>query len=123
NRPVSEAYEQEFKQRVMARMEERLDQFPLMFILLGFCRWHATMFSHIGVATVRVVQHDVHVRDQVDSLSTHGESRCKVTNGMPVLYGLFFVAPTVAFSFKVVRRACDGCGQWVKNDLVWKVIG
>ncbi|GJV75828.1 putative reverse transcriptase domain-containing protein [Tanacetum coccineum] len=27
NRPLTEAYEQEFKQRVMARMEERLDQF------------------------------------------------------------------------------------------------
>ncbi|GJZ01007.1 hypothetical protein Tco_0518968 [Tanacetum coccineum] len=27
NRPLTEAYEQEFEQRVMARMEERLDQF------------------------------------------------------------------------------------------------
>nr|GEY84897.1 hypothetical protein [Tanacetum cinerariifolium] len=54
------------------------------------------------------------MRDQVDSLTTHEASRCGVGNGVPILYGIFFIAPAIAFSSKVVQCPNDGCGQCIK---------
>nr|GFA73116.1 hypothetical protein [Tanacetum cinerariifolium] len=61
-------------------------------------------------------------REQVDSLAIHVAAKCEVGSGKPTPYDPFFVALAITFSFKVVQGPCDGYGQWVKNDYVWKAI-